>query len=64
MTPLPNDPNVVVLVQNGTVTASATNVAPNLVVVDTQFPELFAKYAKGMPFVAYSNTVVVEPVRM
>lgn len=50
MTPLTNNPTVVLLVINGEVRATATNVAPDLNVVVVDNVTAFDKNALGRPF--------------
>lgn len=52
MTPLPQNPKVIVLVDaNGTAVKTATNVAPDLEVVVTNDPVKFAVDVANQPFV-------------
>jgi len=50
MTPLTVNPTVVLLVKDGKVTATATNVAPDLNVVVVDNPEAFKAEACNKPF--------------
>ena len=61
MTPLPDQPKVVVFIEDGKIRATADNIAPNLEISVVSTREMFTDESLGKPFV-YPDLESVLPL--